>query len=197
MERLSQTVLQYAEEQPEGAPVLAKGLLHLGTRAAVDQVLSRLVRRGALLRVGRGVYVLPVESRFGRRAPSVEKTVMALAAARGERIANSGAMAANVLGLTEQVPVRRVFLTSGPSRTLTLGRERIELRHAPPWQLALAGRRAGEAIRALAWLGRDRAVEATGLVRERLSEDERRELGSVSARMPGWLAGPVNAVAYG
>ena len=197
MQRLSEAVLRYAQEQPEGAPVLAKGLLHLGSRAAVDQTLSRLVRRGALLRAGRGVYVLPVESRFGSRAPSVEKTVTALAAARGERVANSGAMAANVLGLTGQVPVRRVFLTSGPSRTLTLGRERIELRHAPPWQLALAGRRAGEAVRALAWLGRDRAGEATGLVRERLSEEERRELASVSARMPGWLAGPVNAVAHG
>ena len=197
MERLSETVLRYAERQPEGAPVLAKGLLHLGSRAAVDQVLSRLVKRGALLRAGRGVYVLPVESRFGCRAPSVEKTVTALAAARGERIANSGAMAANVLGLTGQVPVRRVFLTSGPSRTLTLGRQQVELRHAPSWQLALAGRRAGEAIRALAWLGRERAAEVTEVVRERLSEEERRELGSVSAQMPGWLAGPVNAVAHG
>ncbi len=197
MERLSEAILRYAERLPEGTPVLAKGLLHLGNRAAIDQALSRLVRRGALLRVGRGVYVLPVESRFGRRAPSVEKTIKGFAAARGERIANSGAMAANVLGLTTQLPVKRVFLTSGPSRTLTLGRERVELRHAPPWQLALAGRRAGEAVRALAWLGRDRAGAATGVIRERLSEDERRELGSVSAQMPGWLAGPVSAVVHG
>ena len=197
MERLSETVLQYAQRQPEGAPVLAKGLLHLGSRAAVDQALSRLVRRGALLRAGRGVYVLPVENRFGRRAPSVEKTIEGLAAARGEQIANSGAMAANVLGLTTQVPVKRVFLTSGSSRTLMVGRERIELRHAPPWQLALADRRAGEAIRALAWLGRDKAAAVTGVLRQRLSEDERRELGSVSAQMPGWLAGPVSAVVHG
>ena len=197
MERLSETVLQYAQGQSEGAPVLAKGLLHLGSRAAVDQALSRLVRRGALLRAGRGVYVLPVENRFGRRAPSVEKTIEGLATTRGERIANSGAMAANVLGLTTQMPVKRVFLTSGSSRTLMLGRERIEMRHAPPWQLALAGRRAGDAIRALAWLGRDKAAAVTGVVRQRLSEDERRELGSVSAQMPGWLAGPVSAVVHG
>ncbi len=197
MERLSGTILRHAQGQPEGAPVLAKGLLHLGSRAAVDQALSRLVRRGALMRAGRGVYVVPVESRFGQRAPSVEKTVEALAAARGERVANSGAMAANVLGLTTQVPVKRVFLTSGPSRTLTLGRERIELRHAPPWQLALAGRRAGEALRALAWLGGERASAATEALRKQLSEDERRELGGVSAQLPGWLAGPVRAVAHG
>ena len=61
MERLSETISRYAQGQPEGTPVLAKGLLHLGSRAAVDQALSRLVRRGVLLRVGRGVYVLPVE----------------------------------------------------------------------------------------------------------------------------------------
>ena len=59
-------------------------------------------------------------------------------------------MAAYVMGLTTQVPVKCIYLTSGPSRTLTLSRGRIELRHAPPWQLVLAGRRAGEAVRALA-----------------------------------------------
>ena len=197
MERMSEKVLRYARNQREGAPVLAKGLLHLGSRAAVDQALSRLVRRGALLRAGRGVYVLPVEGRFGRRAPSVEKTVEGLAAACGERVANSGAMAANALGLTTQVPVKRVFLTSGSSRTLTLGREQIELRHAPEWQLTLAGRRAGDAIRALAWLGRDKAAGAMELVRQRLSETERQELAGVCAQMPGWLAGPVSAVARG
>ena len=174
MERLSETILRHAQRQPEGTPVLAKGLLHLGCRAAVDQALSRLVGRGALLRAGRGVYVLPVESRFGRRAPPVDKTIEGVAAASGERVANSGAMAANVLGLTTQVPLERVYLTSGPSRRLTLGHERIELRHAPDWQLVLAGRRAGEAVRALAWLGRDRANATVGLARQQLSEHERR-----------------------
>ena len=197
MERLSETVLRHAQGQPEGAPVLAKGLLHLGSRAAVDQALSRLVRRGALLRAGRGVYVLPVESRFGHRAPSADRTIEGLAAARGERVANSGAMAASVLGLTTQMPVERVFLTSGPSRTLMLGRERVALRHAPEWQLVLPGRRAGEAVRALAWLGRDRAGAAAGPVRQLLSEDERRELANVGAQMPGWLADVVSVVAHG
>lgn len=33
----------------------------LGSRAAVDQCLSRLVRRDQLLRAGRGLYVRPIE----------------------------------------------------------------------------------------------------------------------------------------
>ena len=197
MDRLNEQILCYARNQSEGVPVTAKGLLHLGSRAAVDQTLSRLCRGGELLRLGRGLYVLPVERRFGSRAPSVEKTVKAFAAQRGEQIANGGAMAANALRLTTQVPVKRVFLTSGRSRTLKLGRQEVELRHAPPWQLVLGNRKAGEAVRALAWVGRERAGLAAEEIRRSLTAKERRELRSVSAQMPGWLVGPVSRLAYG
>jgi len=93
-------------------------LLHLGNRAAVDQALSRLAEREQLIRAGRGVYLLPVTSRFGTRAPSVEQAVEALASQRGEVIVSSGAAAANSLGLTTQVPVRSVYLTSGRTRKM-------------------------------------------------------------------------------
>ena len=56
---LAKQVLAHAAGLPEGTPLVAKELLHLRNRAAVDQVLSRLVQRGALLRAGRGIYVLP------------------------------------------------------------------------------------------------------------------------------------------
>ena len=59
MERLTESILQRVTTLPEGAPVSAKMLLHLGTRPAVDQSLSRLARRGQLLRAGRGMYVSP------------------------------------------------------------------------------------------------------------------------------------------
>ena len=65
MAKLSEAILHHARNQPEGVPVSAKGLLHLGRRAAADQALSRLARRGDLMRTGRGLYVLPVKNRFG------------------------------------------------------------------------------------------------------------------------------------
>ncbi len=61
------------------------------------------------------------------RAPSVEQAVEALASQRGESIVPSGAAAANTLGLTTQVPVRSVYLTSGRTRTMNLGKHVIEL----------------------------------------------------------------------
>lgn len=83
VQRLTEQILAHAETLPEGTPLAAKSLLHLGSRAGVDQALSRLAE-GQLIRAGRGVYLRPIKSRFGARAPSVEQAVEALAVQRGK-----------------------------------------------------------------------------------------------------------------
>jgi predicted transcriptional regulator of viral defense system len=143
MQTLQTKILEYAARLPEGIPMTAKELLHLGSRAAVDQVLARLAKRGQLLRAGRGIYVRPVETRFGTRPPSVERTVQLLAESKGETVAPHGSATANALGLTTQVPTRLVYLTSGRSRRLNVGNQSVEFRHAPRWQLMMAERPAG------------------------------------------------------
>jgi hypothetical protein len=194
MQTLAEQVMNHAAEMPEGTPMTAKELLHLGSRAAVDQVLSRLARRGALLRVGRGVYARPIAGRFGTRAPSTARMIEGLAAQRGETIVAHGAAAANALGLTTQVPAREVYLTSGRSRRLKLGAQAVELRHAPAWQLVLPGRGAGDVVRALAWLGPDKAAQAIRKLRRRLGPSEREEITSARPRLPTWLAREVSAL---
>jgi len=179
---------------PEAAPIYAKALLHLGSRAAVDQALSRLVRRGQLLRAGRGLYVHPIETRFGPRTPSVEVVLKAIQAETGETITPSGAAAANRLGLTTQVPVRAVYLTSGPSRCLRFGAQTVELQHAPQWQLTLPSRAAGEVIRALAWFGRERGAELTSQLKRTLSPETVEELSSARGRVPTWMAEQISGL---
>ncbi|NDG40712.1 MAG: hypothetical protein EBY28_15405 [Betaproteobacteria bacterium] len=194
MQTLAQQVLQHSAGLPEGTPLVAKELLHLGGRAAVDQVLSRLVQRGTLLRAGRGIYFLPVESRYGMRAPSAVKMVEGLANQRGDIIVSHGAAAANALGLTTQVPMRAVYLTSGPSRRLKLGAQMVEFRHAPIWQLIFPGRAAGEVVRALAWLGPEKAREAIEKLRTKLPASQLKEVASARPRLPTWLAQEVSAL---
>ena len=194
MQTLTKQVLEHATGLPEGTPLVAKELLHLGSRAAVDQVLSRLVRRGVLLRVGRGIYALPVESRFGTRAPSTVKMVEGLAKQRGETIVSHGAAAANALGLTTQVPMRAVYLTSGRSRHLTLGAQTVEFRHAPIWQLIFPGLTAGDVVRALAWLGPEKAGEAILKLRSKLPPSELKKVASARSRLPTWMAQEVSSL---
>ena len=66
------------------------------------------------MRVCRGVYMRPIETRFGLRAPTVEMAIDSLSALWGETIVPCGGAAANSLGLTLQIPVQPVYLTSGP-----------------------------------------------------------------------------------
>lgn len=197
MQWLTEQILAHAAGLPEGTPIAAKSLLHLGNRAAVDQALSRLTERGQLIRASRGVYLRPITSRFGTRAPSVEQAVEALANQRGEVIVPSGAAAANTLGLTTQVPVRSVYLTSGRSRTMILGKQVVELRHAPRWQLALADRPAGQAVRALAWLGPEKAEAALQTLKRKLPSSTFGELVAAAPQLPSWLARTVGKVAHG
>lgn len=160
----------------------------MGTRAAVDQALSRLSKEGKLLRVARGAYVAPVSSRFGTRAPTPEKVVEALAAQSGELVAPHGAIAANTLGLTQQVPVREVYLTSGRTRTLKLGRSEVVVKHVPRWMLALGTGPAGAAVRALAWLGPTHANKSLATLHRSLPPAEWQILESSRAALPSWMA---------
>lgn len=193
MQVLTQQIKKHVAQLPEGTTVGAKELLHLGSRAALDQALSRLTRRKQLMRAGHGLYVRPIETRFGVRAPSTEKVVASIASARGETVARHGAAAANALGLTTQVPIRAVYLTSGPNRRLKLGGQVVELKHAPGWQMLKIGQPIGEAVRALAWLGPEHAREALITLKRKLSKPELQELVAARTYMPGWLAESVSA----
>jgi hypothetical protein len=188
MKRLTESILQEAAKLPEGTPITAKMWLHLGNRAALDQALSRLVRRGKLLRAGRGVYVAPVVSRFGSRAPAAQKVVEELSLRRGETIVPSGASAANALGLTTQVPTRTVYLTSGRSRKITLGKQIIHLQHAPSWQLTLAKEPAGEIVRALAWAGPERVNMALKEIETKVPRSEFQRIFQQISLLPLWMA---------
>jgi hypothetical protein len=188
MSTLPRFILSNAESLPEGGLVSHKEFLHLGSRAAIDQAFSRLTKDGKLLRVGRGIYVTPVSSRFGTREPAPEKVVQSLAVQSGEVVTPHGANAANALGLTQQVPIREVYLTSGRSRKLRLGRYEVTVKHAPRWVLALGGGQAGAAVRALAWLGLTHVRKSLAALRQTLPSMEWKALTAGRACLPSWMA---------
>ncbi len=193
MRGLPRRIMEHAEALPEATPLCPAALLHLGKRAAVDQALSRLARSGHLMRICQGVYMRPVETRFGLRGPRVAEALAALSEMWGEIIVPCGGAAANWLRLTTQNPVRAVYLTSGPSRRLHFGSSVVELRHAPRWQLAAPHRKAGQVIRALAWLGPAEVEDGLDAVLPTLSEEDREELAAARATMPIWMAEPLSA----
>lgn len=114
--------------------------------------------------------------------------VEALPSQSGDVVAPHGANAANALGLTQQIPIREVYLTSGRTRKLTLGRSEIMVKHVPRWMLALGTGQAGAAVRALAWLGPMHASESLAVLHHSLALMEWKALESTRAVVPSWMA---------
>jgi len=188
MTKLPESIRMHARSLPEGGVLSPKEFLHLGSRAAIDQAFSRLTTSGELLRVSRGIYVAPVLSRFGKRSPSPEKVAQAIAEKSGETLVPHGANSANALGLTQQVPTREIFLSSGRTRKLSLGRSMVTIKHAPQWMLVLGSSPAGDAVRALAWMGQSHVSESLGALHRRLSKADWGTLIAARAALPSWMA---------
>ena len=145
------------------------------------------------MRIFHGIYVKTVETRFGNRPPDFNKVIESLSELWGETIVPSGGGAANFLGLTTQVPVQLSYLTSGPSRQLWFDKLRVDLHHAPSWQLVAPNRPAGTLIRALTFLSSEETEEAFGKILPRFSEMDVAELLAARRILPAWIVEPLSA----
>ena len=192
MNSVPSRIVAYAKSQPEGALFGAHELLGFGARAAVDQALVRLVNAGDIMRVARGTYTLPVATRFGLRGPDELLLARSFARREGVTIARHGADEAHRLGLSTQVPVKTVWLTSGRAALLSVDSQTVAFKPAAQWLLADPGGRAGALLRAVAWLGVDEAVEQLRALGPSLSAAERETLLDARGQMPGWMAKAVS-----
>src|SRR5271166_2642605 len=144
-----------------GSVFVPGDFLNLGSREAVDLALHRLARKGTIRRLARGVYDFPKDHPvLGLLAPSAEAIAHALAGRDRTRLQPAGAYAANLLGLSEQVPAKAVFLTDGPSRTVKIDQTTIQLRPTTPRNMEAADRLSGLLIQALRELGEEHITPA-------------------------------------
>ncbi len=127
MKTVANKLIKRVQHKPEGYSFTASDFLDLGTRGAVDMALSSLAKVGQIRRVCRGVYDYPKRSALlgGDMAPNIDQVAYAIARKTGARMQPSEAVAANLLGLTDQVPAKIVYLTDGLSRTVKLSSQKL------------------------------------------------------------------------
>ena len=175
-------------------PALFAGL---GGRAAVDKALQRLVARDQLRRLSRGLYDKPRQDPLlGTLWPTVDAVVAALTGKDKLRLQPTGAYAANLLGLSDQVPARVEFLTDGTSRTVKAGPMQIVLKRTTPRQMAAAGRTSGLVIQALRSLGPEHVTpQRIEKLRRSVPAAKRRTLLDDLSLAPGWMQPTLRALA--
>jgi hypothetical protein len=104
------------------------------------------------------------------------------------RLQPTGAYAVNILGLSEQVPAKAVFLTDGPSWTVKIGPTSIQLRRTTPRNMEAAGRLSGLLMQELRELGAGHITpERREHLKRALPADKRRELIKDLRLAPAWM----------
>ena len=197
LKSIDSKILNRIRELGRGSVFVPTDFLNLGSRQAVDIVLHRLAKAGTIRRLTRGLYDYPrMHSELGLLAPSIEAITKALAGKNKLRLQPTGAYAANLLHLSEQVPAKIDFLTDGNSRTYRIINRTIRLKRTTPRNMFAAGRTSGLVIQALRYLGKNQATgDRIVTLRKVLSTADRKKLVKDSSLAPAWMRSILRDVA--
>jgi Family of unknown function (DUF6088) len=182
-------IARRVQRSPRGTVFTPATFAALGSRAAIDKALQRQVAQGALRRLARGLYDKPRQDELlGTLWPSVDAVVKALVGKDKLRVQPAGLYAANLLGLSEQVPAKVVFLTDGASRSVRAGPMHITLKRTSPRSMAAANRLSGLVIQAFKSLGpKHITLQHLAHLRKTLPAAERARLLTDLDLAPGWM----------
>jgi hypothetical protein len=163
--------------------------LDLGSRSAVGNSLSQLTAAGTIRRLAFGLYDYPQKHpKLGLLSPKPDTVAQAISEKDDTRLQPSGAYAVNLLGLSQQVPAKIVYLTDGAEKNVTVGNQQIQLRRTTPKNMATAGRPSGLVIQALRYLKKDGVTDDHIATLKRILPDADRErLWKDRIYAPAWM----------
>jgi len=190
-------ILRRIRSHKRGWVFTPDSFMDLGTRRAVDLALMRHRGSGLIRQLARGLYDYPkMDPQLGMLQPSTGDIAGALAGRDATRLQPSGAYAANLLGLSTQVPMKVVYLTDGRTRIVQIGQRQIILKHTTPRNMATAGKTSGLVIQALRYLGKKNVdQQIISQLDRRLDTDARRQLINDIRYAPAWIADIIRQLA--
>ena len=158
--------------------------------ASVRTALTRLVQKQSIRRLAHGLYDLPnVHPSLGAIMPAMEKVIEAIKKSDAIEVQVTGAYAANLLGLSTQIPVRIELYTSGPKRKIHFGKQEILLKPTIPKNMIGAGTKAGLIFHALRQIGKDNiTIEMIEQIKSQIEEKDIKHIKKQIHFAPVWIA---------
>jgi len=162
---------------------------YLGNLPTIERILSRLVSSGDIKRIRRGIYYIPEVSRWGEVPPSQSNIIKALSRAYETDFVPDGANALYQLGLTQQVPMKQVYLTDKQISPITIGKTVIEFKKVSPKKLSGAKSGVSSYLSAIEYLGKEEAQQENVKLKVANIMDKKiaKELEKASKPRAAWI----------
>lgn len=178
------------KKQKSGSIVFSEDFQMLQNAGAVKVALHRMVKRGELRRLARGIYTKPKFSDLvGEVLPTTEEIAKAIAKRDKARILPTGSYAMHMLGLTTQIPLKLVYLTDGSPRKIRIGNRTIQFKKTTPKNLSLKGEISKLVVQALREIGKDGVTsEELDKIQTILQKEDKKTLLHDIALAPQWIA---------
>ena len=185
---ISDKILRRIRAKRRGWVFTAKDFLDLATRNTIDQVLSRLTRKGLIRKLATGIYDFPKQHAIlGELAPTHDAIIRTISTQTGYSLYPSGAVCANILGLSTQVPAQAVYLTQGSSRSKIIGNLKITLKYDRYSNPNLSNK-ALAVIHALINIGKDHIEDSIiEKCSRQLDNKDKKGLKRIVATLPSWI----------
>ena len=182
-------ILVKIKKAKRGSLFFIEDFLRFGNSKAISKALERLVEKGEISRIARGIYTrMEKDSILGTVKPGTEAIAKAIAKRDKARIVATGVLALNALGLSTQVPMNVVYLTDGAARKINLGKRNILFKNASPKNLAAIGKISSLVIQALKEIGKDNVSEIEKkTIIEHLKKEETYRLEHDIRLAPEWI----------
>ena len=198
MQTMRDHIVARIDRLGEGKAFSAKDFLDIASRTTIDVTLASLVHSGKLRRIRRGLYDMPKinPALGGQLSPDIDEAARAIARRQRWKIVPEGAWAANLLGLSTQVPSKIIYLTDGPNNDVPIGRRSIQFKHARPKAMAGLEGKIALVVQALRHLGKDGVgPREIATLRSALSPAEKRKLVKDTRFGVDWIYEVANRIA--
>lgn len=136
---IKETILKTVSESPGHSVFFIGDFAELGSVETIRKALKEGANQGLLEHIAHGIYAKPMVSRFGIVPIPLEIIAKEIAIRDRVQIMPTGSTAANILGISTQIPMVVSFLTTGSSRTIKVGKRVIKFRHAAPRNFSFKG----------------------------------------------------------
>jgi len=122
MNKIREQIEKRITDAGQGYVFTRKDFQDIASSGSIGQVLSRMIKDGVIRQIGRGIFDFPNTNPAlgGQLSPNIDQAARAVARKFRWSILPYGNLAANRLGLSQQVPAKLTYLSDGPTKEIKI-----------------------------------------------------------------------------